>query len=321
MENFSNMEDNTILYQLDETVTEQIDPFNNEIEIQNMKNQSQFTNLSMNNYYSTCFYSENYHMSDDFSFILNNEDLKLRNSILKRKIQKIPKFKNNERKYSKLEKQKMFYVYKKHRIQCKHKIRKINRNKIRNFVEKDYINFFDDGCESYSIKCKNNFLHEIKKNLYDKNCSRLIEIKKSTNRNFRLFDKDVIIKKIMSNFFKFLKILFELFMSKMLDIKNLKIKEFDYADFYTVEQCKEYLNKHNIFDFFQLNKKITLNFDRKKFKSLLDSNLFQIFGEIFINSFYFFDYLVVKIKSKYDEDYLKCFMNIIEKIISIEYNC
>jgi hypothetical protein len=329
MENFSNVEDNTLLYQVDETDTDQLDPFNNEIEIQNLKNQSQFSNQSMNNYYSTCFYTENNQMSDDFSLIFNHEDLKMGingNTLYK----KIPKFHKKIESKKKISvgknSEKLFYVYKKHRIECRHKLRKIQRNKIRNFIEKDFLLLFEkkeyrknrfyeffDGNENFLNNSNfadiSNFAADSDHNLEH------FKIKKITNRSFRLFDKDVIIKKIMSNFLKFVKIIFEIFLSKVFDIKNLKIKDFEPGVFYTFEQCKEYLVKNKFSDFVEVSDKIS-KCNRKKYRFLLGSNLLVIFSEFFVNSTYFFDYLIDKIKSKYDDLYFVCFMNYTKKILS-----
>jgi hypothetical protein len=316
MKKISNFEDSTLLFPLNETLTEQFDPFDNEIEIQNLRNQSHLTNLSGNNFYSTCFYTENIY-TDDFSFIFHNDDFTNANSFLK----KIPKFQKRLRKeiYEKkvLQKEKYFYIYKKHKVDCKHKVKKIDRNKIKNLIQKDFFNFFGVGQNNF---CKKRFLNHFENsgeiNLIDEYSEvKMIKIKKSKNRNFRLFDKDVIIKKIMSNFCKFLKIIFEFFLSKLLCVKNFKIKEFDSEKFYAIEHCIEFLKKNNFSDIVQIKDKIPKS-DRIKYNFIFSSNLHIIFSELFINSDFFFNYIIEKIKSKYDNEYFISFMNYTKKIIN-----
>jgi hypothetical protein len=333
MENFSNVEDNTLLFQVDETVTNKLDPFNNEIEIQNFKNQSHFTNLSMNNFYSTCFYTENYQVSEDFSFVFNHEDFKIQNKAdtLYKKIRKFNKKIESTKKISgKTQPEKFFFIFKKHTIGCKHKNRKIQRNKIKNLIEKDFLLIFDKKVFnkyrfSEFLQINENTLNNLDITNYSNisnfsfdsiNKNEHYKIKKTTNRNFRLFDKDVMIKKIMSNFLKFLKIVLEIFISKVLNIRNIKIKDFDPVIFYTFDQCKEFLEKKNFSDYFDIASYKISKCQINKYRFLLRSNMFLIFSEFFLNSTYFFEYLIDKIKSKYDNFYFSCFMNYAKKIIS-----
>jgi len=333
MENFSNVEDNTLLFQVDETVTNKLDPFNNEIEIQNFKNQSHFTNLSMNNFYSTCFYTENYQVSEDFSFIFNHEDFKIQSKAdtLYKKIPKFNRKNESTKKFSsKTKSEKFFFIYKHHTNGCRHKNRKIQRNKIKNFIEKDFMLIFDKKVFnkhrfSEYLKVNENTLNNLDFTNYSNisnfsfgsiNKNENCKIKKTTNRNFRLFDKDVLIKKIMSNFLKFVKIVLEIFISKVLNIRNIKIKDFDPCSFYSFEQCKEFLEKTKFSDYFDVKSYKISKCLINKYRFLLRSNMFQIFSEFFLNSTYLFEYLIEKIKSKYDNFYFLCFLNYAKKIIS-----
>lgn len=239
-------------------------------------------------------------------------------------------FKKNSRKKNKVNYTKYFYVRKVHKKNCIHQYNKNNikvkRNKIKNFVNKDLDSILNSVKENNFLIFKKNsgsylkkLEKEIKKNESLQLKPSLSSIRKNqNNRNFRLFDTDVIIKKIASNFLKFLKLIYDGIKSiKSSSNENEKIKDslkFNFSEYKkicSIEQFKEFL---------KLNFDNLISNSNNQFKCILLNelqgiSLHQIFSCFFIVSQYFQDYLINKIKSRYDSDYLLIFLEFIKKLL------
>jgi hypothetical protein len=347
MENFSILEDYNIEYfKEDNNINNNPeDIFSNEVEIQNFKNQ--FINLSTN-FNSTCVQTEFYgelEQYDDFSTLLKNDDFnnKVCNTYLdstkfipsrqftNKRIKKLKENsnlitnKNNIEMTKKLHTKdnKIFYVYKTHHKKCRHRKRKIKRNKIKSQVLGDFRNILRKrtNLQTYENKFKEIFNKLLStKNSDNKIISdqNLINKKKITNRKFRLFDKDVIIKKIMSNFLKFIKLIFDYAISKF-ELPNNFYKLEKNKNFYSIKQCKDYLNSTSMFKLVtkenKQNKKIQ---ELEELNTLLNLKFYTIFEQNFVNSNYFFNYLSERIKMHHKNDeYYENVIKYIGKIISI----
>lgn len=249
---------------------------------------------------------------------LNNSDKKHFSSL-----------KKNSRKKNKVNYTKYFYVRKVHKKNCIHQYKdiKVKRNKIKNFVNKDLDSILKSLKEnSYLIFKKNSssYLKKLEKEIKKRESLQLKPSlstirKNQNNRNFRLFDKDVIIKKIASNFLKFLKLIYDGIKSvktssndneKVMD--SLKFNFSEYKKICSIEQFKEFLKLN--FD------NLINNSNKNEFKCILLNelqgiSLHQIFSCFFIVSQYFQDYLINKIKSRYDSDYLLIFLEFIKKLL------
>lgn len=148
--------------------------------------------------------------------------------------------------------------------------------------------------------------------------------KKTSNRNFRLFDKDVVIKKIMSNFLKFVKIIIEYFLieNKLELIYEIRKNVFEEI-FCNLEKCKEFLFGKKIIDFLIckkrnfVNKKINIKNDKMKYKTLsfIDTRIIDVYKFMFLNSGFLINYIYPKIKKDHDQSYYIHFMQFINKII------
>lgn len=148
--------------------------------------------------------------------------------------------------------------------------------------------------------------------------------KKTTNRNFRLFDKDVVIKKLMSNFLKFLKLILEKFINdnKLESIYEIKKKNFE-ENFSNEQKCKTFLISKKIKDFLLKkkcsnsqknniynNKMISFDYD-----ALLETKLIDIYQNAFLSSSFLVKYIFPKIKKDHDHSYFMHFNKFLLKIL------
>jgi hypothetical protein len=190
-------------------------------------------------------------------------------------------------------KKNIFNIFKVHRRKCGHiRTPRIQRNKIKNLVEQDLKIMLQKE------KKKRRF---VKLELSYKNISKKI--------NKRLYDEDVIIKKIMSNFLKFVRLL-------LISItKGNKNKNFNFNNkqFFNVLHSKEFLNENILKSLINNHNKFGSN-DISSNK-ILKYKLIKIFG-YFIESNFFHNYLIEKLQKNYDESYLSSFIGYIKKIIS-----
>jgi len=146
--------------------------------------------------------------------------------------------------------------------------------------------------------------------------------KKTTNRNFRLFDKDVVIKKIMSNFLKFLKLILEIFSldNKLSSIYELKKRNFE-ENFANELKCKTFLNSKKIRDFLLLKKSqkkkrsLKNNIIGGEHEAFLDAKLIDVYQNVFLNSSFLTKYIFPKIKQDLDQSYYVHFNKFLLKIL------
>jgi len=147
--------------------------------------------------------------------------------------------------------------------------------------------------------------------------------KKTTNRNFRLFDKDVVIKKIMSNFMKFLKLIIEIYLQENHGNFHYEIKKKLFEEIFSnVQKCKEFLYNKKISNFI-ITKKTN---STKKFhfssnvlghninEIFLKLNLIELYKTHFLNSDFLVNYIFPKIKKDHDKSYYKHFTQYLKKL-------
>lgn len=250
----------------------------------------------------------------------------------------------------------VFYVSKFHKRKCSHSSSKTQKNLIKKLVKEDYLIFkksyskilkieFDNNSISEKIrKTKNkgkkdkkidNLIHICPYNISDfSNSNNSINIcmkennlflkKKTTNRNFRLFDKDVVIKKIMTNFLKFLKLILEnlLVATNLSSFYELKKKNFE-ENFANELKCQMYLKNKRIRDFVTIKRfnsfKKSQNNNNKKLENeyelLFNSKIIEIYQDVFLNSNFLQKYTFPKIKKDHDLSYYIHFKKFLIKII------
>lgn len=164
--------------------------------------------------------------------------------------------------------------------------------------------------------------HEFNDSEEDTNRNNFYLKKKTTNRKFRLFDKDVVIKKIMSNFLKYIKLIIENYIENhdlhtQYDIDKKKFEE----KFSNISKCKAFLIKYNIKDFLILKQKKTIKKDKKllrnqipDFVTFLEMKLSDIYILHFKNSNYMKNYILPKIRQNHDKSYYLHFIQYMNKI-------
>jgi hypothetical protein len=159
-------------------------------------------------------------------------------------------------------KKKIFEITKIHRKKCLHKKdSRIERNKIKKLVEADAKLVFQKNL-------KKRF--KILETIYNTN---EFKIKK------RLYDEDVIVKKIMSNFLKFLRLL----KKEKIEISNLSNR-----GFFNIISCKEFLLENvSVLNFF----------------------------EYFTESNYFHNYFFEKLQKNFEKNYICAFIGYIKRIL------
>jgi hypothetical protein len=275
MENFilSSQDDLNFTHEL--TTIDKLESLSYGVEIENFKDNTnaQFTNYFQSTNINTEFFPvSEFEGVDEFSMTSINV------------------FKKSK-KLTKNQTDQIFYILKIHRKKCRHKVKKLERNRVKNCLEEDFENFIQDTSKTTN-------LNNLK---YEKNNLNNI---KSKNRSFRLFDKDVIIKKIMTNFLKFLR--------KMLELRyKSEVKEIQKLKFYSLEQCKKFLRLNTVSQVY------TIINCKTEHEYLYSKQLIKVFEENFINSKYFVEYLIEKIKLKFDEEYTCCFLQYIKRIIAL----
>jgi hypothetical protein len=178
-----------------------------------------------------------------------------------------------------VKKRQIFSIIKIHRKKCSHKkVSRIERNKIKKLVEEDLANLIN----------KNNFQKRFK--FLEKSFEKVKECKNKK----RLYDEDVIVKKIMSNFNKFLRLLLFPFI-------NNTNSEIITKKFFNVLSCKEFLSQIEVKQLIKANEVKNIS------KTLLSLNLSFIF-EFFIESNYFHNYLLEKLKKNFEDGYVNSFI-------------
>jgi len=144
--------------------------------------------------------------------------------------------------------------------------------------------------------------------------------KKTTNRNFRLFDKDVVIKKIMSNFLKFVKLIIESFLidNKFNSLYELKKKSFE-ENFANEQKCKSFLFNKKIKDFLLIkkfnNKKSLTHKNECNYKAFDQTYLIDVYQNVFLCSSFLIKYIFPKIKKDHDLSYYSHFNKFLLKIL------
>lgn len=219
---------------------------------------------------------------------------------------------------------KVFYIRKVHRNNCEHQkdnyFFKAKRNRIKSLVQQDFalLKIFllrDKSFLSKSYKIEGMLNIETKDLILTNSDQTLSKSNpfNCKNRKFRLFDKDVIIKKIMSNFIKFIKLLVDnLLNNDQKEESKIVFNRISKSKFCTIEQCKIFL-KQSIQDLTQSDNNKFANVSILKRATNL--KLQTLFSTLFINSKYFNEYLINRIKSAYDKGYLTCFISYINKIV------
>ena len=200
-----------------------------------------------------------------------------------------------------------------------------NKDSFNNTVKRFYLKNFDTTGYDFNNEdtIQNNKNNNILNGTYsipvaDSNINNLFLKKKTTNRNFRLFDKDVVIKKVMSNFMKFIKLVLENFLIEK-GLKNkfeLRQKIFEEI-FANVEKCKEFLNKKIILDFLikknDIKTKIWKN-KKSEITNFFDLKIIDIYKINFLDSNFMQNYVFPKIKKDHDQSYYLHFVQFLHKI-------
>lgn len=247
----------------------------------------------------------------------------------------------------------IFYVSKFHKRKCSHSSSKTKKNLIKKLVQEDYFRFkrnLENKKNLNNLNQKQNQKQNIKTNKISKiknkpelnlndeinplclseiskDDNKLFLKKKTTNRNFRLFDKDVVIKKIMSNFLKFLKLILESFTidNKSSSIYEIKRKTFQ-ENFSNELKCKTLLNNKKMKDFLLIknkkscNKKRSLNRKNNINKdcdcaAFLEAKLIDVYKNVFLSSSFLLKYTFPKIKKDHDQSYYLHFNKFLLKIL------
>jgi hypothetical protein len=212
--------------------------------------------------------------------------------------------------------EKIFIIYKQPKQRCKHRHKaKIHKNLLKNIVKQDFeaytkercFNYFGDSKLENLLKKSNNFPY-----------SKLR--KKIKKGKIRIFDDDVMVKKIIKCFCKFVKMILILIKEKTL-YKN------DSMEFKITEKDKSFCSKKEAY-FFLLKVKLETCFISpikeikynvlidKNIEGLLNMSLFKIFKNVFVNSSFFHDYYTCNLKYKFGEDYLSYFLFFIKDMIT-----
>jgi hypothetical protein len=210
----------------------------------------------------------------------------------------------------------LFYIYKAHNNGCLHKkILKIKRDKIKSIINED----IKDLLSIRNLNCHLNKYKILSQKYFNKENSLVIKedlILNSKNRKFRLFDKDVVIKKIMSNFVKFLRLFLKMIFKKQYK-RDLNIEiGLKNKSFINTNQTQTFL-KLNLRELIKDNKidKKMENETDPNLKMLTQITLKEFFTKYFINSNYFHSYLINKTLKSYDEKYMVSFLKHINEII------
>lgn len=188
-----------------------------------------------------------------------------------------------------------FIVNKRHTYKCRHLSQitnSIRKNKIKLSLEDDFRSITENSFSGL----KNSFLAMLRNLSPQKTLD-----KPSKNRKFRLFDKDVVVKKIISHFYKFLSYqigAFEKQYKVLLEVDNIvKMKKRSQTSF------KSILDKRLVqVDKFAESKQLL------KFR-FLTVKLVDQFREYFLNSHYFQE-IIENFKKKHGESYSQYFISI-----------
>lgn len=202
----------------------------------------------------------------------------------------------------------MFSINKRHSYKCKHlsKISKsVRKNKVKLSLEDDFTKIF-----SYNFDGFNNKFGNIKKNF-----SQYKSFEKNSKiRNLRLFDKDVITKKIICHFYKFSTSLVN-FLEKNFKIKikineTIKLKKKNQLNFKKIlnikiaelsDKCNEYTLPQHVND-------------------VLSMTCLNLYKEFYLNSNYFYD-ITQNFKFRYGDFYYQTFINLCDEFTNqIYYN-
>jgi hypothetical protein len=180
-------------------------------------------------------------------------------------------------------KRQLFCICKIHKRGCGHK-KRIGRGRIKGLVEKDITSLL----KGY-------------KNKRFRNLERFYKLDKGPRRDRkRLYDEDVIVKKIMSNFFKFIRLVVK-------SLYKSTVSELTHKYFFNVPSCQEYLNKT------ALNTFIKTTNNTGGGQDILTWSLDKVFDS-FVESYYYHSYLVEKLKTTFDENYICAFINYTKQI-------
>jgi len=261
-----------------------------------LKNEDDLWNNTSSQFYaSTDFYNNNFtNMSD-----IEREDT----NFIKKSIKYFSVFDENPIKNPlidntvKINKNTYFVINKRHSYKCKHltKISKsLRKNKIKLSLEDDFKKLFSNHFQELmnNFIILKNFISPIK--TFDKN---------SKNRNFRLFDKDVIIKKIISHFYKFSSCMIN-FIEREFNLKaklNDSIKQKKRS-----QSCFRKILWMKICEFDEKYTNICLPEIVMKVTSL---SILDIYKYYFLNSHYFQE-ITNSFKNKYGDLYYQYFINI-----------
>lgn len=195
------------------------------------------------------------------------------------------------------EKTVFFVVSKRHSYKCKHLCsisKSLRKNKIKLSIENDF-----NLLLSHNLKGLKNTFHCFKKKLSPLKCFE----KSVRNRKFRLFDKDVIIKKIICHFYKYISCMTNL-IEKEVKVKiglNDIIKEKKRS-----QSCFKKIIWMKISDLEgnSLNDKFHPNL-----KMFLSLTFLDIYKDFFLNSYYF-QQITENFKTRHGDYYYQYFINL-----------
>ena len=195
------------------------------------------------------------------------------------------------------EKKVVFVVNKRHNYKCRHLAnvsKSVRKNKIRLCFEDDFQKIIANNFEGM----KNNFYLLFKKIAKIKSFEKC-----SKNRKFRLFDKDVIIKKIICHFYKFISSLTS-FIEKHFKYKiklndTIRLKKRSQTSFKSIISLK----------ICQLDEKIPNQNIPQSLQKIVSLTCVEIYKKYFINSSYFQE-ITENFKIKHGDVYYQYFLNL-----------
>jgi len=223
-----------------------------------------------------------------------------------------------EDKLSKIKNTKLFIIYKQPKQRCIHRHKSsLHKNQLKNLVKKDFMKCIK-GPEKNVLGFGNfKFENLLKKKINFPYSELRKKIKKG---KIRIFDDDLIVKKIINNFCKFVKLIMNF-------IQEDTMYNNDNVEFKIVEKNKNFCSKKDASLFLQNVKlencfKTTFkdftytDFRSKNVEILLNMTFFKIFKNVFVNSKFFHNYLITSLGNKFGDDYLSYFLYFIKDMIS-----
>ncbi len=180
---------------------------------------------------------------------------------------------------------------------------KLNKNKINqnNLTKNNFnLNFININLEKNEIK---------EKKYKEKEKDELFINKITSNRNFRLFHKDVVIKKIMRNFMKFLKSIITHFFKDINKSVTFDFNILQYeGNFTNFNKSRLFLNNNYLRDLISFSQRKLLD------KKIQELKLIDFYKDFFLNSKYLLDFIYPKIIKDHEILYHSHFVEYLNKI-------